>query len=83
MESGHLVEWAREENYVFKLNPFKERIEKWLTDNKVPTLNPRYTVGIRKRNTKKDNYSENLTSSRYFRWHSKTKYFRAQKLGIV
>ena len=35
LESGHQVEWAQEKNYVFKLNPFKERLEKWLTDNRV------------------------------------------------
>ena len=26
LESGHSVEWAQEENYVFKLEPFRERI---------------------------------------------------------
>ncbi len=32
LESGHPVEWAEEENYVFKLEPFRERITKWLDD---------------------------------------------------
>ena len=46
LESGHPVEWAKEENYMFKLNPFKERIEKWLTDNKVKTFSPRFILGL-------------------------------------
>jgi len=29
LESGHPVEWAEEENYVFPLEPFRESISKW------------------------------------------------------
>ena len=34
-ESGHPVEWCQEENYVFKLEPFRERIRLWLDQNNV------------------------------------------------
>ena len=35
LESGHPVEWATEENYVFKLEPFRERIRSWLDGKNV------------------------------------------------
>ncbi|KAF2077111.1 hypothetical protein CYY_001558 [Polysphondylium violaceum] len=38
LESGHVVEWLEEENYMFKLSAFKEDIEKWLDNNKVYPL---------------------------------------------
>jgi len=34
-ESGHPVEWASEENYVFRLTEFKERLKKWLIENQI------------------------------------------------
>jgi len=30
-ESGHVLEWTEEENYVFKLSRFRERIDEWLS----------------------------------------------------
>jgi len=35
LESGHVVEWLEEENYMFKLSAFKEDIEKWLDNHNV------------------------------------------------
>ena len=35
LESGHSVEWTEEENYVFKIGPFKESIKKWLVEENV------------------------------------------------
>lgn len=35
LESGHPVEWAAEENYIFQLEPFKDRIRDWLDQNAV------------------------------------------------
>ena len=29
-ESGHVLEWTEEENYVFKLSRFKEGLDEWL-----------------------------------------------------
>ena len=34
-ESGGLVEWSEEKNYMFKLSEFQERIEQWI-DEKQP-----------------------------------------------
>jgi methionyl-tRNA synthetase len=33
-ESGRLVEWTEEKNYMFKLSLFHERIEQWINDKK-------------------------------------------------
>jgi methionyl-tRNA synthetase len=33
-ESGRLVEWTEEKNYMFKLSSFHERIEQWINDKK-------------------------------------------------
>lgn len=33
VESGHPLEWTEEQNYMFKLNSFKDDILKWLRAN--------------------------------------------------
>ncbi|MFH4983072.1 hypothetical protein AB6A40_009781 [Gnathostoma spinigerum] len=33
--NGSTVEWVKEDNYVFNLSPYKERIRKWLTEENV------------------------------------------------
>ncbi|XP_072914341.1 methionine--tRNA ligase, mitochondrial [Hemitrygon akajei] len=33
LESGHKVEWTKEENYMFKLSEFKPKLLKWLKKN--------------------------------------------------
>ena len=30
-ESGHVLEWTEEENYVFKLSRFREGLHEWLS----------------------------------------------------
>ena len=35
LESGHPVEWAMEENYVFPLEQFRTEIQSWLQENQV------------------------------------------------
>ena len=37
LESGHPVEWCCEENYVFKMEQFKEPIKNWLDKNNTIT----------------------------------------------
>jgi len=37
-ETGSTVEWVREENYIFDLKPFTERIHSWLLDSGSPSL---------------------------------------------
>ena len=34
-ESGHPVEWCCEENYVFKMNKFKDQIRNWLDNQNI------------------------------------------------
>lgn len=33
-ESGRVVEWTEEKNYMFKLSLFHERIEQWIEEKK-------------------------------------------------
>ena len=35
MESGHHVEWCEEENYIFKIDQFKDSIRTWLDHNDI------------------------------------------------
>ena len=35
LESGHPVEWAREENYVFPLEEFRTKLKSWLDENEI------------------------------------------------
>ena len=38
-ETGNIVEWNEEENYLFRLTDFKEPLRKWLTENEVRMQN--------------------------------------------
>lgn len=35
LESGHPVEWATEENYVFPLEEFRTKLKSWLDENEI------------------------------------------------
>ena len=30
METGHVVEWTNEENYMFRLSSFRDRLLQWI-----------------------------------------------------
>lgn len=50
-ESGHVVEWAEEENYKFRLSAFQDDLRHWLKDGKFF-----FKINIRNINKMHNNY---------------------------
>ena len=51
MESGHTVEWASEDNYMFRLSAFQDRLLEWIDSKPYRTFFSLYsTVGLLNRN---------------------------------